>query len=63
MRLRNRLFFMAGRPIDVMPTKPEELEAIGVAMGFEDQPRQEVEEEYLRVTRRVRGVCEPLIYG
>jgi glutamate-ammonia-ligase adenylyltransferase len=63
MRLRNRLFFIAGRPVDVMPTKPEELEALGVAMGFSDQPRQEIEEEYLRVTRRLRTVCEPLIYG
>jgi glutamate-ammonia-ligase adenylyltransferase len=62
-RLRNRLFFIAGRPVDVLPTKPEELEAIGVAMGFADQPRQELEQEFLRVTRRVRQVCEPLIYG
>ena len=63
MRVRNRLFFIAGRPVDVLPTKPEELEALGVAMGFSDQPRQELEEEYLRATRRVRRICEPLIYG
>ncbi len=63
MRLRNRLFFMFGRPTDALPVKPEDLEALGIAMGFEDQPRQEVEEEYLRVTRRARKVCEPLIYG
>ena len=63
MRLRNRLFFISGKPVDVLPTKPEDLEALGVAMGFTDQPRQEVEERYLRVTRRARKVAEPLIYG
>jgi glutamate-ammonia-ligase adenylyltransferase len=63
MRLRNRLFFIAGRPVDLFPTKPEELEALGVAMGFSEQPRQELDDEYLRATRRIRQICEPLIYG
>jgi glutamate-ammonia-ligase adenylyltransferase len=62
-RLRNRLFLMHGRSTDTLPTKPEELEALGRAMGFEEAPRQEVEETYLRVTRRARTVAEPLIYG
>ncbi len=61
--LRNRLFFMAGRPVDALPNQPEQLEALGIAMGYVDQPRQELEEEFLRVTRRVRRVAEPLIYG
>ena len=63
MELRNRMFFIAGKPVDVLPTKPEELEAIGMAMGFHSQPRQEVEERYLRLTRRARKVAERLIYG
>jgi glutamate-ammonia-ligase adenylyltransferase len=62
-RVRNRLFLMVGRPVDSLPTKPEELEALGRAMGFRDQPRQELEDAYLRVTRRARRVTEPLIYG
>jgi [glutamine synthetase] adenylyltransferase / [glutamine synthetase]-adenylyl-L-tyrosine phosphorylase len=61
--LRNRLFFMAGKPVDALPVQPERLEALGVAMGFEEQPRQELEEQYLRITRRTRRVCERLIYG
>jgi glutamate-ammonia-ligase adenylyltransferase len=61
-RLRNRLYLMAGRGVDVLPVKPERLEALGIAMGFTDQPRQELEEAYLRVTRRVRRVAEPIIY-
>jgi glutamate-ammonia-ligase adenylyltransferase len=62
-RLRNRLFFMVGRPVDALPTKPEDLEALGISMGYLSQPRQEIEEEYLRVTRRARRITEPLIYG
>jgi glutamate-ammonia-ligase adenylyltransferase len=62
-RLRNALFLMLGRPVDVLPSKPETLEALGIAVGFRDQPRQEVEEHFLRVTRRARKVAERLIYG
>lgn len=62
-RARNRLFFMAGKPVDTFPTKPEELEALGIALGFADAPRQEIEEEFLRVTRRARKVAEKVIYG
>lgn len=63
MRLRNRYFLLIGKPSDTLTTKPEELEALGVAMGFEGQPRQELEEAYLRTTRRVRKLAEPLIFG
>ncbi len=63
MLLRNRLFFMTARPVDALPTKPEELEAAGIAMGFKNQPRQELEDGYLRVTRRARKVAQSLIYG
>ncbi|MGH2735843.1 MAG: bifunctional [glutamine synthetase] adenylyltransferase/[glutamine synthetase]-adenylyl-L-tyrosine phosphorylase [Actinomycetota bacterium] len=63
MRLRNKLFFIAGRPIDSLPVKPEQLEALGVAMGYSEQPRQELEDEYLRHTRRARKVAERHIYG
>lgn len=62
-RARNRMFLMAGRPQDALPVKPEELEALGVSMGYTDQPRQELEEDYLRLTRRARKVAERVIYG
>jgi [glutamine synthetase] adenylyltransferase / [glutamine synthetase]-adenylyl-L-tyrosine phosphorylase len=61
--LRNRWFFIVGRPVDALPARPEDMEALGIALGFEAQPRQELEEEYLRVTRRCRNVAEPIIYG
>lgn len=63
MRLRNRAFFLYGRPVDVLPVKPEELEALGIAVGLRDQPRQELEETYLRVTRRCRKVAKRVIFG
>jgi glutamate-ammonia-ligase adenylyltransferase len=62
-RTRNRMFFMFGKPVEAFPTKPEDLEALGVSLGYKDQPRQEVEEDFLRFTRRARRVCERLIYG
>lgn len=61
--LRNRLFFLTGRPVDVLPARPEDLEALGVAMGYRDQPRQELQEDYLRITRRTRKVAEHYIFG
>lgn len=62
MELRNRIFFLFSKPVDALPTKPEELEALGIAMGLTGQPRQEVEETFLRVTRRARKVAHALIY-
>jgi glutamate-ammonia-ligase adenylyltransferase len=61
--LRNRLFFLTGRPVDVLPVRPEDLEALGVAMGYQDQPRQELQEDYLRITRRTRKIAERYIFG
>lgn len=63
MALRNHMFFLYARPTDALPTKPEDLEAIGISLGLSPQPRQELEETYLRNTRRTRRICERLIYG
>ncbi|MDQ3753069.1 MAG: bifunctional [glutamine synthetase] adenylyltransferase/[glutamine synthetase]-adenylyl-L-tyrosine phosphorylase [Actinomycetota bacterium] len=61
--LRNRMFFMTGQSVDVLPSKLEDLEALGVALGFSYQPLQELQEAHLRTTRRARKVAERLIYG
>jgi [glutamine synthetase] adenylyltransferase / [glutamine synthetase]-adenylyl-L-tyrosine phosphorylase len=63
MQLRNRIFFLFAKPVDALPTKPEDLEALGIALGYKEQPRQELEERFLQVTRRARRVAEKLIYG
>jgi len=36
---------------------------LGIALGYEDQPRQELEDTFLRITRRVRRIAEPLLFG
>ncbi len=61
--LRNRLFFMTGQPVDLLPSKLEDMEALGVSLGFSYQPLQELQEAHLRTTRRARKVAEQLIYG
>jgi [glutamine synthetase] adenylyltransferase / [glutamine synthetase]-adenylyl-L-tyrosine phosphorylase len=61
--LRNRLFLIAGRPLDALPGQPERMEALGIALGYKESPRQQLEEDYLRITRRTRRVAEPLVYG
>jgi glutamate-ammonia-ligase adenylyltransferase len=63
MQLRNKIFFLFAKPVDALPSKPEELEALGIAMGLKGQPRQEIEERFLRVSRRARKVAERMIYG
>lgn len=63
LKLRNRLHFMYGRPTETLPVKPEDLEAIAVGLGFQHQPRQELEEEFLRITRKARRICERVVYG
>jgi glutamate-ammonia-ligase adenylyltransferase len=62
-RLRNKSFLMVGRPVDVLPAKPEDMEALGIAMGYLEQPRQELDDAYLRTTRITRRIAEPVIYG
>ena len=56
------MFLLVGRPGDVLTSRPGELEALGIAMGFEDQPRQELEELYLRHTRRARRIAQRVIF-
>ena len=63
MRLRNRMFMINGRPADALPSKAEDLEALGVAMGYRQHARQELEEDYLRHTRRARRIAERVIFG
>lgn len=62
-RLRNNYFLLLGRPVDTLTNRSEDLEALGIALGFEDQPRQELEDTFLKTTRRVRRIAEPLIFG
>lgn len=63
LTLRNHLYLIYGRPTESMPVKPEDVEAVAIGLGYLGQPRQELEEEFLRVTRKARRICEKVVYG
>jgi glutamate-ammonia-ligase adenylyltransferase len=62
-RVRNRLFHLAGRAADSIPTDPDRAARLGLALGYETHPRSSLREEYRRVTRRARRVVERVFYG
>jgi glutamate-ammonia-ligase adenylyltransferase len=63
-RTRNVLYLVRGRPQDALPAQPEELETLARALGYEAPgARVRFLEDYRRVTRRARRVCEEVFYG
>jgi glutamate-ammonia-ligase adenylyltransferase len=63
-RARNVLYLVRGRPQDALPQQPEDLEILARALGYAAPgARVQFVEEYRRVTRRCRQVCEDVFYG
>jgi len=63
-RVRNMLTLMRGRPTDVLPSEPAELERLARALGYASPgARNALLEDHRRATRRARQVCEDLFYG
>jgi glutamate-ammonia-ligase adenylyltransferase len=63
-RVRNRLYLVRGRQSDSLPNDPEELEMLARALGYPSPgARVQFIEDYRRVTRRARQVCEDVFYG
>lgn len=66
-RLRDLNFLATGRTnpkiVDVLPATPDQLAAVAYMDGREASERSQVEEEYLRATRRARKTVEKLFYG
>jgi len=60
--IRNRLYLMRQREVDVLPQSLELLDRLAHSLGYGRGGRQDLEEDYLRVTRRVRRVVERLFY-
>lgn len=60
--VRNRLYLLRQRNVDVIPTSTELLEKLSRGMGYGRGGRQEFLEEHLRHTRHVRRVCEQVFY-
>jgi glutamate-ammonia-ligase adenylyltransferase len=63
-RARNILYLIRGRPQDALPQQPEELEMLARALGYASPgARVHFIEDYRRITRRSRQVCEDVFYG
>ncbi|MDX1510519.1 MAG: bifunctional [glutamine synthetase] adenylyltransferase/[glutamine synthetase]-adenylyl-L-tyrosine phosphorylase [Nitriliruptorales bacterium] len=61
-RIRNHLYLLRVRNVDLLPTDATTLERLARGMGYGRNGRQKLEDDYLRVTRRVRRVCERVFY-
>ncbi|MDQ3932145.1 MAG: bifunctional glutamine-synthetase adenylyltransferase/deadenyltransferase, partial [Actinomycetota bacterium] len=61
--VRNRLYLLRQRDVDILPTSTAVLERLARSLGYGRGGRQQLEADYLRHTRRVRRVTERLFYG
>lgn len=62
-RVRGGNLLRTGRASDSLPTQRQDLEAIARWAGYGPNSARELEEDYLRATRRARTVYEKLFYG
>ncbi|MFN2642550.1 MAG: hypothetical protein ABR548_11795 [Actinomycetota bacterium] len=63
-KIRNRLYLMKGKPIDALPKDADELEMLARCLGYPGPgARVGFIEDYRRITRRCRQVCEDVFYG
>jgi [glutamine synthetase] adenylyltransferase / [glutamine synthetase]-adenylyl-L-tyrosine phosphorylase len=61
--LRNRLYLLRYRNVDVAPTTHDEVERIARSLGYGRGGWQELEDDWRRHVRHVRRVCERVFYG
>lgn len=61
--LRNRMYLLRFRDVDVFPQNQAQRELLGRALGYGRNGWRELEEERLRHARHVRRVCEQQFYG
>ena len=62
-RVRAGNVLRTGRASDSLPSQRQDLEAIARWAGYGPSSARELEEDYLRATRRARAVYEKLFYG
>lgn len=61
--LRNRMYLLRFRDVDVFPQTQTQREVLGRALGYGRNGWRELDEERLRHARHVRRVCEQQFYG
>lgn len=62
-RVRNATVLWRGRPADALPTNVRELDGVARIVGYPPGSAGRLDEDYLRVTRRARGVVERVFYA
>ncbi len=61
--VRNRLYLLRHRDVDVLPQPRDQLEKLARSMGYGRGGWQELEEDRRRHARHVRQVCNRVFYG
>jgi len=61
--VRNRLYLLRHRDVDVLPQPRDQLEKLARSMGYGRGGWQELEEDRRRHARHVRQVCARVFYG
>ena len=61
--VRNAIVLVKGKSSDVLPIDVTDLAAIAYLMGYSRSRVGQLEQDYLRATRRARGVAERIFYG
>ena len=61
--VRNRLYLLRHRDVDVLPTSQPQVEVLARSMGYGRGRWQELEEDRRRHARHVRQVCERVFYA
>ncbi|MDX1621247.1 MAG: hypothetical protein R3320_09670, partial [Nitriliruptorales bacterium] len=61
--IRNRLYLLRVRNVDVMPTDPDLTERLARSLGYGRGGRQDLEADRLRHKRHIRQVTERVFYG
>jgi len=61
--VRNAIVLVKGKSSDVLPIDITDLAAIAYMMGYSRSRLGQLEQDYLRATRKARGVTERIFYG
>ncbi len=61
--IRNRLYLLRHRDVDVLPQARDQLEVLARSLGYGRGGWQDLEEERRKHARHVRQVCERVFYG
>ena len=62
-KIRSAEIITSGRSSDVLPRSARDMEAVGRWCGYEPNQGSQLEEDYLKATRRARAIFERRFYG